>query len=85
MLKPGVFLLVYQGKKKGELGSVSARPTEVLGPSLSQDKKTQCQGRSPSVQAMLSWHHPSSSVVVTRDYWGAGKWAECLQGSVHIK
>lgn len=76
VLKPGVFLLVYQRKKMGEPGSVSARLTEVLGPSLSQDESSQHWRRSPLLQAILSWHHPSSSVVVTSDccgWWQVGR------------
>lgn len=67
-------------KKKGELGLVSARPTKVLGLSLSQDERSQCRGRSPVLQAMLSWHHPSSSLVVTRDYWGWWQVGRVLTG-----
>lgn len=43
-------------KIKGrELELVSARLIEVLGPSLSQDERSQCRGRGPLLQAMLSW------------------------------
>lgn len=41
VLKPGVFLLVYQEPKRGVLRSFLARLTEVLEPSLPQDKRGQ--------------------------------------------
>lgn len=68
VLKPGVFLLVYQNSKWGVLRSVSARLKEVLEPSLPQEGPV-LRG-SPLMQIILSWHHLSSSLVVTRDYRG---------------